>query len=99
MASVGFAVAIHALFVVKMPWFESRLYSPEEFEHMLPFNLDSNMLRSLSAVATGLLFAKVLGYFKVLNKYLATFVFALGVVSVSSTAPFFRRLFSSLSKC
>jgi hypothetical protein len=42
---------------------------------------EANVLSACSAAAAGLLYLKIIMYFKVLNQYTATFIFALGEVS------------------
>jgi hypothetical protein len=78
--SVVFPVILLAVFlsvVYDLPTMEGGYMSPEFHAAWLQ---NAPVYAACSAVAVGLLYLKILFYFKVLNQYTATFIFALGEV-------------------
>lgn len=81
-SSVAFPVVMLIIFlsmVYDLPTTSGGYMSPEFHDAWLA---NAEVYAACSAVAIGFLYLKILMYFKVLNQYTATFIFALGEVSV-----------------
>eukprot|EP00980_Cylindrotheca_fusiformis_P002982 scaffold692_cov118-Cylindrotheca_fusiformis.AAC.4 len=81
LVSVVFPVVLLAIFLsytYDLPTKANGYISPEFYQAWLK---NADVYAACSAIAVGLLYLKILFYFKVLNQYTATFIFALGEVS------------------
>lgn len=94
--SVAFPVVLLAVFlayVYDLPTIENGYISPEYHAAWLQ---NAQTYAACSAVAVGLLYLKILFYFKVLNQYTATFIFALGEVRLLRFSFFCHVCFPSM---